>query len=363
MWYNRHQGWVVLGLLSVLLALAGQSVLGAAAASSNPVTTRIKDIARLQGIRNNQLNGVGIVVGLNGTGDSSKANVQMAANALSKWGLAISVADLKVKNIAAVILTATLTPFMHQGDALNVQVASFGDAKSLQGGILLQAPLSSTDGKVYVVAQGPVYMGDTKQTADKNVATVGIVPSGGIVEREIPLQYQFDNKIFWALNYPDFTTATRLAQTINNNIAAGVARAVDMGMVEVKLPFDRTADPIAFIAEMETLPVTPDGLAKVVVNERTGTVVVGENVRLAPVAVTHNNITVKVSRGAAASGDGKKGGPPEEEDGRLIMLPEGTSIGVIVRALNKVGTDPADIVAVLVALKNAGALYGVLEFM
>jgi flagellar P-ring protein precursor FlgI len=360
LWYNRHRGLIGKWLLVVLLAVTGHGLLFAAT-PSNPVATRIKDIARLQGIRNNQLNGVGVVIGLNGTGDSSKANVQMAANALSKWGIAVSIADLKVKNIAAVMLTATLTPFMHQGDTLNVQVASFGDAKSLQGGILLQAPLSAADGKVYAVAQGSVYMGDTKETTQKNVATVGIVPSGAIVEREIPLQYQFDNKIFWALNNPDFTTATRLAQTINNNIAAGVARAVDMGMVEVKLPFDRFSDPISFIAEVETLPVTPDGLAKVVVNERTGTVVIGENVRLAPVAVTHNNITVKVSSGSGAGG--KKGDPAEEESGRVILLPEGTSIGVIVRALNKVGTDPADIVAVLVALKNAGALYGVLEFM
>jgi flagellar P-ring protein precursor FlgI len=362
LWYNKHQGLICKGLLVALLAVVavGHGWLFAAT-PSNPVATRIKDIARLQGVRNNQLNGVGVVIGLNGTGDSSKANVQMAANALAKWGIAVSVADLKVKNIAAVMLTATLTPFMHQGDALNVQVASFGDAKSLQGGILLQAPLSGTDGKVYVVAQGPVYMGDTKQTSEKNVATVGMVPSGGIVEREMPLQYQFDNKIFWDLNNPDFTTATRLAQTINNNIADGVARPVDMGRVEVRLPFERVVDPISFIAEVETLPVTPDGLAKVVVNERTGTVVIGENVRLASVAVTHNNITVKISPGTAAKD--KKEDPAGDESGRLIQLPEGTSIGVIVRALNKVGTDPADIVAVLVAIKNAGALYGVLEFM
>jgi flagellar P-ring protein precursor FlgI len=360
LWYNKCRPLIGAGLLIVLLAAVGHGML-LAAPPGGPVTTRIKDIARLQGIRNNQLNGVGIVIGLEGTGDSSKANVQMAANALSKWGLAVNVADLKVKNIAAVMLTATLTPFMHQGDTLNVQVASFGDAKSLQGGILLQAPLSGADGKVYVVAQGSVYMGDTELTAEKNVTTVGMVPSGGIVEREIPLQYQFDNKIFWALNHPDFTTATRLAQTINNNIAAGVARPVDMGMVEVKLPFDRIANPVSFIAEVETLPVTPDGLAKVVVNERTGTVVVGENVRLAPVAVTHNNITVKINAAAAAGAQNDAAG--QEEDGRLILLPEGTSIGVIVRALNKVGTEPADIIAVLVALRNAGALYGVLEFM
>jgi flagellar P-ring protein precursor FlgI len=356
---RKGQGLGLGGLLAALLIIALSATTVQAEVPSKAVAARIKDIARLQGVRNNQLNGMGLVIGLNGTGDSSKVNVQLAANALAKWGITVDVADLKVKNIAAVMLTATLTPYLHQGDTLDVQVASFGDAKSLQGGILLQTPLSGADGKVYAVAQGSVYLGDAG-TNQKVVATVGLIPSGAIVEREIPLQYQHEGKLFWALNNPDFTTATRLAESINRNIAPGVARAVDMGMVEVKLPIEKFADPIGFIAEIEALPVTSDGLAKVVVNERTGTVVIGENVRLAPVAVTHRNITVKITAGAA--GGGSAGGG-QEEAGRLILLPEGTSIGVIVRALNKVGTASEDIVAILMALQKSGALYGVLEFM
>ncbi|HEY8463936.1 MAG TPA: flagellar basal body P-ring protein FlgI [Bacillota bacterium] len=377
MWHNKYKFAVLGGVVAMLLLACGSIVLGWDA-QLQPVVTRIKDIARLQGVRNNQLNGMGLVVGLNGTGDSSKANAQMVANVLDKWGIKVDVASLKVKNIAAVMITATLPPYLHQGDTLDVQVASLGDAKSLQGGILLQAPLSGADGKVYAVAQGSVYVGgytagERGTSVQKNITTVGTVLSGAIIEREVPMQYQVNKKLHWSLNNPDFTTATRLAQSINQNIAAGVARAVDMGMVEVMIPPDRENDPIGFIAEIEALPVTPDGTAKVVVNERTGTVVIGENVRLAPVAVTQRNITVKISAlpevsQAAPLANGEtvvtetQQVEVDEATGSLITLPAGTSIGTIVRALNKVGTTPQDIIAILVAIKNSGALYGELEF-
>jgi flagellar P-ring protein precursor FlgI len=377
-WYNeRRITWIRCGILILTLTIAG-NVRGETVKPA-PVASRIKDIARLQGVRNNQLNGMGLVIGLNGTGDSSKANAQIVADTLAKWGVKVNVSDLKVKNIAAVMMTATLPPFMHQGDTLDVQVASFGDAKSLQGGILLQSPLTGADGSVYAVAQGAVYLGGYAATAgkssvQKNITTVGIVPSGAIIEREVPMQYQVNNKLRWALNAPDFTTASRLAQSINDNIASGVARPVDMGAVEVTIPPEQAANPIGFIATIEALPVTPDGLAKVIVNERTGTVVIGENVRLAPVAVTHRNITVKItSQSSVSQPQPFSGGETKvvddtkidvgEESGRLIALPEGTSIGTIIRALNQVGTTPQDIIAILVAIKNAGALYGVLEFI
>ncbi|HYH04905.1 MAG TPA: flagellar basal body P-ring protein FlgI [Bacillota bacterium] len=358
--------------------VAGNIAWGQVVANQS-VATRVKDIARLQGVRNNQLNGMGLVIGLNGTGDSSKVNAQMVANVLAKWGIDVNVADLKVKNIAAVMITATLPPYLHQGDTLDIQVASFGDAKSLQGGILLQAPLSGADGNVYAVAQGSVHVGgyaagEKGASVQKNVTTVGTVLSGAIVEREVPMQFQYNSKLNWSLHSPDFTTATRLAQSINRNIADDSARAVDMGLVEVKIPQDRMNDPISFIAEIEALPVTPDGLAKVVVNERTGTIVIGDKVRLAPVAVTHRNVTVKISAEPQVSqpaplSDGETTVTEKtkvevyEETGRIIMMPAGTSIGTIVRALNKVGTTPQDIIAILTAIKNAGALYGVLEFM
>lgn len=350
-----------------------------AAAAEPMVTTRIKDIARLQGVRSNQLNGMGLVVGLNGTGDTSKVNAQIVVNALAKWGINVAATDLKVKNIAAVMVTATLPPFLHEGDTLDAQVSSIGDAKSLQGGILLQAPLTGADGKVYVVAQGPVYVGgyaagDKGSTVQKNITTVGIVSQGAIVEREVPMQLDYNGRIRLALNDPDFTTASRLAQTINDNIVKGSARAIDMGLVEVVIPREKSSDPVSFISEIESLPVSPDGIAKVVINERNGTVVVGDKVKIASVAVTHRNITVKVtSTNEVSQPPPFSGGETvvteenqvdvNEEQGRMIILPDGTSIGSIVRALNAVGTTPQDIIAIIVAIKEAGALYATLEFV
>jgi flagellar P-ring protein FlgI len=259
-----------------------------------------------------------------------------------------------------------------------VQVSSIGDAKSLQGGILLQAPLNGADGKTYAVAQGAVYVGgyaagQKGATIQKNVTTVGIVAEGAIVEREVPMEFDSNGKLKWALNNPDFTTASRLAQTINENIAKGAAKAVDMGLVEVLIPREKSADPIAFIADIETLPVTPDGIAKVIINERNGTVVIGDKVKIATVAVTHRNITVKVNTTTDISQPPLLSGEDtsitqnstvnvNEDQGRMIILPDGTTIGSIVRALNAVGTTPQDIIAIIVAIKEAGALYGVLEF-
>lgn len=343
------------------------------------VTTRVKDIARLQGVRANQLSGMGMVVGLNGTGDSSKANIQMVANVLAKMGYNNSVADMKLKNVAAVMITATLAPYMHQGDTIDVQVSSFGDAKSLQGGILLQSPLMGADGKVYAVAQGAISVGgyaagSRSASQQKNVTTAGIIPSGALVEREVPMQMDYNGKLRWALNSPDFTTAARLAKTINDNIAPGSAKALDMGLVEVTIPGNRKTDPIGFIADVESLAVTPDGTAKVVVNERTGTIVIGEQVKIAKVAVTHGNITVKINTTAEVSqpapfseGDTalieNSDVTVNETGGSVVELPEGTDIGSVVRALNAVGTTPQDIIAIVVAIKEAGALYGVLEFV
>lgn len=341
--------------------------------------TRIKDIARLQGVRNNQLTGMGLVVGLNGTGDSSRANVQMVANVLYKMGYTIPMNDLRTKNVAAVILTANLPPYLHGGDKLDVQVASLGDAKSLQGGILLQSPLTGADGKVYAVAQGAVFTGgynagNRKVGQQKNITTTGMIPMGALVEREVPMQLDHNGKLRWALNNPDFTTASRLANSINMNIARGVAKAVDMGLVEVLIPREKMADPIGFIAEIETLPVSPDGIAKIIVNERTGTIVIGEQVKITKVAVSHGDITVKVESnqqqnsflgpfGMDTTFMGQNQLQVNEAGGSLIELPEGIDIGTVVKALNSVGTNPRDIIAIIVAIKQAGALYGDLEIM
>lgn len=374
--------WVV-AILTLFLMLTGSGVpaeaAAAAAVSQSNITTRVKDIARLQGVRNNQLSGMGLVVGLNGSGDSSRTNVELIANVMQSWGIDIDVSNLRTKNVAAVMVTATLPPYMHEGDTIDIQVASWGDAKSLQGGILLQTPLTGADGNVYAVAQGPVYLGGYTaggqgSSVQKNITTTGLVPSGAIIEREVPMQLQTGGKLRWVLNNPDFTTAVRLADSINENIARNAARAVNMGLVEVDIPASYSNNPVPFIAEIETLAVTPDGIAKVIVNERNGTVVIGDKVKIASVAVTHRNITVRIDSTPQVSQPPPFSGGEtqvvedvtvdvEEEEGSLILLPEGTDIGTIVRALNAVGTTPQDIIAILVAIKESGALYGVLEFI
>lgn len=364
-------------LLIILSLLIGSGV--PVTAASQTATTRIKDIARLQGVRSNQLNGMGLIVGLNGTGDSSKANAEVVATTLAKWGVQVKATNLKVKNIAVVAVTANFPPYLHQGDTMDVTVSSVGDSKSLQGGVLLQTPLVGADGKVYAVAQGPIYIGGYSVSGrgasqQKNITTVGTISNGAIVEREVPMQLDYNGKLRWALNNPDFTTAARLAETINENIAQGAARAIDMGLVEVLIPNARMSDAISFIAEIETLPVTPDGIAKVIVNERNGTIVVGDKVRIATVAVTHRNITVKINSETAVSQPSplsmgqtvtttQDSLDVQEEEGNMVLMPSGSDIGTIVRALNAVGTTPQDIIAILVAIKQSGALYGVLEFI
>lgn len=364
----------IVGIISIMSCVGMLAII-----NGEGTVTRIKDIARLQGVRNNQLTGMGLVVGLNGTGDGSKTNVQMVANVLYKMGYNSQMGDLRTKNVAAVMLTANLPPYLHNGDKLDVQVASLGDAKSLQGGILLQSPLTGADGKVYAVAQGAVFtggynVGGRRTTQQKNITTTGMIPMGALVEREVPVQLDHNGKLRWALNSPDFTTASRLANSINMNIARGVAKAVDMGLVEVLIPREKLQDPIGFIAEIETLSVSPDGIAKVVVNERTGTIVIGEQVKITKVAVSHGDITVRVD---STQQQTTQLGPyamdttitdqnqlqVNEESGSLIELPEGTDIGTVVKALNSVGTNPRDIIAIIIAIKQAGALYGDLEIM
>lgn len=366
---------ISLAILAVFLGTCGLSTVR----GEKPISLRLKDIARIEGVRDNQLTGVGLIIGLNGTGDTNKtiANIQMVVNVLARNGITVSAADLKIKNVAAVILTANLPPFLRNGDRMDVSVSSFGDAKSLLGGTLLQAPLTGADGKVYAVAQGALVVGGysaggqgSQQT--KNTPTGAIVPNGALVEQEVPVTMTVDGRLRLVLNHPDFTTASRLAKTINENIGSGLATAVDMSLVEVAVPQENSTGLVDFIARLEGLAVTPDGIARVVISERTGTVVVGDGVRIAPVAVTHRNLTVQVKNTTSVSqpkplsnGDTTTTEDTQtnvnEEQGTLVSLDAGTTVGEIVRALNAVGTTPQDIIAILVAIHQAGALYGDLE--
>lgn len=351
----------------------------AAVRGESPIALRLKDIARIEGVRDNQLTGVGLVVGLNGTGDSNKAqaNIQMVVNVLARNGITVNASDLKIKNVAAVMLTANLPAFLRNGDRLDVEVSSFGDAKSLLGGVLLQAPLTAADGSVYAVAQGPLVVsgyaaGGKGGSQTKNTPTGAIIPNGALVEREVPVTMLENGRLRLILNHPDFTTASRLARTINDNVGDGLAKAMDMSLVEVAVPEDATGNLIDFIARLEGLAVTPDGIARVIISERTGTVVVGDGVRIAPVAVTHRNLTVQVKKKASVSqpksfskGETKVTEETKttvtEGQGAMISLEGSTTVGEIVRALNAVGTTPQDIIAILIAIHKAGALYGNLE--
>ncbi len=342
---------------------------------------RIKDIARVDGVRNNQLIGYGLVVGLNGTGDKSgvEFTVQSTANLLERLGVSVSPRDIKLKNVAAVIVTATLPPFARAGQRVDVTVSSIGDAKSLQGGTLLLTPLRAPNGEVYAVAQGAVLIGGFGAQAagggvQQNHPTVGRIPGGALLERDAPLPDLREGYVDLVLNRPDFTTAARLAQAVKGAFGPEAARALDAGRVRVWVPQDHAGDPVGFLAALEAVPVEPDAVARVVVDERTGTVVMGQEVRIRPVAISHGNLTVQVrpylevsqpaplSAGQTVAREGAEVTVTEEE-ARVLMLEPGESLASLVRALNALGVSPRDLVAIFQALKAAGALQAELDVL
>lgn len=391
------------------------------------VSARVKELADVQGARANQLVGYGLVVGLAGTGDDQQArfSVQSVASMLKQLGVRIDPSQLILRNVAAVVVTAELPAFIAPGQRLDVTVSSIGTAKSLQGGTLLMAPLKGADGKVYAVAQGSVSVGGfsaggrSGSSVQKNFTTVGRVPGGALVEREVPFELN-RSELRISLKAPDFTTAVRVADAIRGKLdelapaegaaesdassspsAAGqgaeaedgagadaeesgtpsVASAaesnaappprvepLDAGTVLVRVPPSFTADVPRLIAELEALEVESDRETRVVINERTGTVVLGERVKIAPVAIAHGGLTVAVSESFAVSQPGpfaRRGQTavvPEtsisatEQGGQLRQLEEGASLSDVVQALNALGVSPRDLVAILQALRSSGAL-------
>lgn len=336
---------------------------------------RIKDIAAFEGVRDNQLMGYGLVVGLNGTGDSDQAKIQIQSvvNMLERMGITTTVNDVKVKNVAAVMVTATLPPFSKQGNRLDVLASSLGDAKSIAGGTLLMTPLKGADGQVYAVAQGSVLTNSFAfagqgASVQKNHPTAGRVPNGALVERELPNTLAGKSVLRLNLNQADFTTASRVSVAINDKFKSQVATSPDPGSVVLQIPESYVNRTIEFVAALETLEVKPDVQARVVLNERTGTIVMGENVRISTVAVTHGSLslvikeTPQVSQPAPFSKTGETKVVPktelkvEEEKRQLLVLPEGASIGDVVRALNLLGVTPRDLIGILQAVKAAGAL-------
>ncbi|MDR3077018.1 MAG: flagellar basal body P-ring protein FlgI [Synergistaceae bacterium] len=344
------------------------------AAAAQPMV-RVKDIATVEGVRENQLIGMGLVVGLQGTGDKGPMAMQMMSNMTEQFGVTMDPRQIKSKNAAVVTVTCQLQPFTSPGQNTDVVVSAMGDAKSLEGGVLLQTPLKAANGRVYAVAQGPLTIGGWSQSGQaantkKNVPTVGRIPSGAIIEQGVDMNYAGDGNINFLLKNSDFTTAQRVAAAINGKFG-NVAYAPDAGRVSIKLPPNYANSPAAFIASVEGMTIRPDTVAKVVVNERTGTVVMGGNVRIGNVSVAHGNLKVKVSENPQVSQPNPFSGgstavtpqtdvATDEASPQLVELPSTSTVEDLTNAMNSVGASPRDLIAVLQAMDEAGALHGTL---
>jgi flagellar P-ring protein precursor FlgI len=344
---------------------------------------RIKDIASIKGVRPNQLVGYGLVVGLDGTGDDDDLlyTLQSMSAMLEKMGVNIRPEDIEFENVAAVMLTAELPPFARIGSEIDVLVSSIGNAENLQGGTLLLTPLRAVDGQVYAVAQGPVSTGGFEAGGaagggvQKNFPTVGRVPGGAIIEREIDFDFNQKDALTFILRQPDFTTASRMAQAINAALNEKLASTRDAGTIEVSVPGKYRGNTVELATLIENLGVTPDTVSKVIINERTGTVIMGENVRISTVAIAHGNLSIQVketenvSQPLPFSSRGQTVVTPdsevsvEEGSNPIFLVESGVSIGDVVRALNVLGVSPRDLIAIFQALRAAGALQAELEII
>jgi flagellar P-ring protein precursor FlgI len=297
-----------------------------------------------------------MVVGLKGTGDSkAEFSNKSMTRLLEKLGMKVEDKEVASKNVAAVIVTATLPPFSRAGNKIDLTVSSIGDATSLQGGTLLQAPLRAADQQTYAVAQGALLVGSG---ADQ-FPTAARLPNGAIIERDVAEDFTSRKMFRLTLHNADFTTAARLAKRINLDLAGKFATAKDAGTVDVITPFAYEGRGVELLAAIESLDVAPDARAKVIVNEKTGTVVIGESVRVSRVAIAHGDLAVKVG-GSGGTGGGKKQGQDGE---RVALLDPGASVGDLVRALNSLGVSPKDLITILQNIKAAGALQGDLEIL
>jgi len=348
------------------------------------MATRIKEIAAVNGVRSNQLTGYGLVVGLDGTGDQTTQmpyTSQSLSNYLQQMGITLPAAaasQLQIKNVAAVLVTAQLPAFAQPGQHIDVNVSSMGNAKSLKGGTLITTPLRGIDGEVYAVAQGNLIVGGAGAAAGGskvqiNHLSAGRVPGGAQVERTVPTPLQEGESIRLGLNSADFQTARRVAQAINDRLGDGVARALDARTVEVKAPTE-PSERVSFIAEIEDLKMEraiPS--AKVVINSRTGSIVLNQAVTLGPCAIAHGNLSISISSTPVVSQPNalSTGGQTvvtertniqiKQEPGILIQVPESPQLSDVVRALNALGATPQDLLAILQAIKSAGALDAELE--
>jgi len=365
-------------------ALLAALIWAAAAAPVAQAQSRIKDIANFEGIRDNLLVGYGLVVGLDGTGDDLKSapfTRESLIGMLQRLGITARDADLDTQNVAAVMVTADLPPFSRQGTRIDITVSALGDAKSLAGGTLLVTPLLAADGEVYAVAQGPVAIGGfsasgESQSVKKGVPTTGRIPNGAIVEREVDFDLVELKTVKISLRNPDLTTARRVADAINAFVGQPAAQSTDPATVMVKVPAKYDGDTVALLTDIEQIPVQVDQMARVVVDEQSGVIVMGEKVRISTVAIAQGNLTIRitetpqVSQPAPFSNGGQTQTVPrtdinvQEDKGRkLAVLPEGVSLQELVNGLNALGLGPRDMITILQAIKAAGALQAEIEVM
>jgi flagellar P-ring protein precursor FlgI len=384
-------------------------VLGILFLTSSAMAARLKDITAFKGIRNNQLLGYGLVVGLNGTGDGSNTEftIQSIANMLERMGIHIErdrLSLIKLKNVAAVMVTATLPPFSRVGGRIDAIVSSLADSKSLQGGTLLLTPLKGVDQQVYALAQGPIVTGGFAASGasgtgvQKNHPTAGIITKGALIEKEVPVPVNDKKELTLCLFNPDFSTAEKVKETINRSLNGPYAKCVDSGTLTLTLPESYQNNAAEWIASLEKLEVIPDTAAKVILNEKTGTVVLGEHVRISTVAVAHGNLSIQIKERLAVSqplpfapappeGASTTAVPPgtgtgaiiapggatvvtpessvsvKEEGQPLMIVPSGVSLGEVIRALNAIGATPRDLISILQSIKAAGALQADLEII
>jgi flagellar P-ring protein precursor FlgI len=335
---------------------------------------RLKDISSVQGVRSNQLVGYGLVVGLSGTGDNTPFTSQTFRNLMNKFGITIpNGVDPKAKNVAAVSIHAELPPFAKPGQKIDITASSLGDAKSLRGGSLLMAPLKGADGQIYAMAQGSLVVGGfgaegaDGSSIQVNIPSVGRIPNGASVERSIPSPFHRGDTLTFDLHRADFTTAMNVAEKINDLLGPNTAYASDAGSISVKAPRD-ASQRVSFLSMLENMNVEPgEASAKVIINSRTGTIVVGQNVKVLPAAVTHGSLMVTITESADVSqpnslGQGQTAVVPRSDVGvsnepsRMFQFGPAATLSQIVQAVNQVGAAPGDIMAILEALKQAGAL-------
>lgn len=353
-------------------------------ASPALASSRIKDVSDIEGVRENYLIGYGLVVGLNGTGDSISSMAfteESLIGMLERLGVNTRDGKIKTKNVAAVMVTGSLPAFARQGTRIDVAISALGDAKSLQGGTLLVTPLLGADGEVYAIAQGQVAIAGfaaqgAAQSVVKGVPTAGRIANGGIIEREIMFDFANQKTIKLALRNPDFTTASRITDAINSYLGSVAATTVDSGTVSLNLERARRDDLIQMLTDIEQLRIQPDQAAKVIIDEKSGIIVIGENVRINPIAIAQGNLTIRitetpqVSQPAPFSTTGQTAVVPrtdiqvdEQSGNKLNVLKSGVSLQELVDGLNALGVGPRDMISILQAVKAAGALQAEIEVM